>query len=481
MVNLSSFAPATGTNFVVSGTGVAYGNGRWVAVGYNGSFNATILTSTDGISWTNVTTINGTFGVLKSVAYNGSNLWVAVGNDILTSSDGLVWNQTTSIPTYYSAFQSVAFGGGKWVVLCSDINKYGRTIMTSDDGMTWIAGQGIPFSYWGYGAFFAEGKWLAVGDDSTYGSGYNLLTSTDGLNWGSVSNTNFSTTTVSISIHYGNGLWVATRFGAPTIITSSNGGVTWAAASGTPFNNDGGIAVAFGNGNWVAVGRGGGNILTSTNGTSWSPASGIIPTEQFSVAYGNKRWVTTNSNASGRKILYASEENTPCFLEGSKILTDKGYVHIENIRKGDMVKTVENGFVPAEYVGVREIIHPCSSERIGDQLYVCPAKNYPELTEDLVITGYHSLLVKEFANDQERDASEKALGRICLTDDHYRLPACVDQRAEVYPEKGNFKIYHLALEHPNYYMNYGIYANGLLVETTSRRYMLELSGMTLLE
>jgi hypothetical protein len=252
MVNLSSFAPATGTDFVGSGTGVAYGNGRWVAVGIDGSSNASILTSTDGISWTNVTTINGTFGPLRSVAYNGSNLWVAVGdNVILTSSDGLVWNQTTSIPNYYTTFWSVAFGGGKWVVLCSDaVNNYGRTIMTSDDGMTWIAGQGITFTYYGYGAFFAEGKWLAVGDDSTFGSGYNLLTSTDALNWGSVSNTNFPTTngSISVSIHYGNGLWVATGFGSSTIITSSNGGVTWAAASGNPFNSDGGFAVAFGNG-----------------------------------------------------------------------------------------------------------------------------------------------------------------------------------------------------------------------------------------
>jgi hypothetical protein len=102
------------------------------------------------------------------------------------------------------------------------------------------------------------------------------------------------------------------------------------------------------------------------------------------------------------------------------------------------------------------------------------------LTEDLVITGYHSLLVREFVSDKERDASEKALGRICVTDGYYRLPACVDQRAEVYPEKGDFKIYHLALENNDYYTNYGIYANGLLVETTSKRYILELSGMTLL-
>jgi hypothetical protein len=39
----------------------------------------------------------------------------------------------------------------------------------------------------------------------------------------------------------------------------------------------------------------------------------------------------------------------------------------------------------------------------------------------------------------------------------------------------------LALENDDYYMNYGIYANGLLVETCSKRFMKELSSMTLLE
>jgi len=37
----------------------------------------------------------------------------------------------------------------------------------------------------------------------------------------------------------------------------------------------------------------------------------------------------------------------------------------------------------------------------------------------------------------------------------------------------------LALENNDYYMNYGIFANGLLVETTSKRYIKELSNMTL--
>ena len=58
--------------------------------------------------------------------------------------------------------------------------------------------------------------------------------------------------------------------------------------------------------------------------------------------------------------------------------------------------------------------------------------------------------------------------------------ACIDDRAKPYEVEGEFQIYHLALENDEYYENYGIYANGLLVETCSKRYLKELSGMRLL-
>jgi len=37
------------------------------------------------------------------------------------------------------------------------------------------------------------------------------------------------------------------------------------------------------------------------------------------------------------------------------------------------------------------------------------------------------------------------------------------------------------LENENYFHNYGIWANGLLVETCSKRYLTELSNMELIE
>jgi len=71
--------------------------------------------------------------------------------------------------------------------------------------------------------------------------------------------------------------------------------------------------------------------------------------------------------------------------------------------------------------------------------------------------------------------------RLYMTDDKLRLFTYLDEKTEPYPEKGTFTIYHLALENENYIGNYGIWANGLLVESCSKRYLTELSGMELIE
>jgi hypothetical protein len=96
-----------------------------------------------------------------------------------------------------------------------------------------------------------------------------------------------------------------------------------------------------------------------------------------------------------------------------------------------------------------------------------------------VLTGAHSILVNDITDKQRADLTELG-GRIFITDDKYRLMACVDDRSEPYEAEGLFTIWHFALEHTQYTWNYGVYANGLLVETTSLRMIKEFSGMTLL-
>jgi DNA-binding beta-propeller fold protein YncE len=194
-------------------------------------------------------------------------------------------------------------------------------------------------------------------------------------------------------------------------------------------------------------------------------------------------------NYSGTKFFWSRIKFIPkpvCFKEDTKILAKKSeneeeqWIEVQDLRKGMLVKTVLHDFVKIDMIGNRNIKNPATQERIKDRLYVCKSEKYPELFEDLIITGCHSILVKEIT-DEEREELIKEMGKIYVTDEHYRLMAMVDKRAEPYTEEGNYTIWHFALENEGYYANYGIYANGLLVETCSKRMLLEISGMTLVE
>jgi hypothetical protein len=67
-----------------------------------------------------------------------------------------------------------------------------------------------------------------------------------------------------------------------------------------------------------------------------------------------------------------------------------------------------------------------------------------------------------------------------MTDYKLRLFTYLEPRAEPLEEEGEFEVWHLALENEDYFGNYGIWANGLLVETISKRGLIEFSNMELI-
>ena len=179
--------------------------------------------------------------------------------------------------------------------------------------------------------------------------------------------------------------------------------------------------------------------------------------------------------------------SVPCFGENTKILCfntakmEEEYVVIQHIRPGTLVKTVMNSYVRVDMIGKSSIKSYANDDRIKNRLYKCTKESYPEITgEDLILTGCHSILV-DYLTDEQREKTIQEIKQVYVTDRKYRLFTFLDPRAEPYQVDGELPIYHIALENENYYMNYGIYANGLLVESCSKRYLKELSGMTLIE
>ena len=175
--------------------------------------------------------------------------------------------------------------------------------------------------------------------------------------------------------------------------------------------------------------------------------------------------------------------NVPCFLEGSTILCNVDgkdvYLPIETIQPGTLVKTSRSGYKAVDRIGHAPLLNPAHDERIQNRLYQCSPSKYPDLTDDLYITGCHSILVDSMT-EQQKTNTRAHIGNLYSTEGKCRLMACVDERAIPWTSEGNYTIWHMALEHTDIYMNYGIWANGLLVETCSINFMKNWSNMTLI-
>ena len=252
---------------------IAYGNGMFVAGGDTG----TMATSTDGATWTAVTYTSSTFwryfdtssstgktASIYAIAYgNGKFVAVGSGGQMAYSTDGATWTAITGMNSPFGtdiSIYGIAYGGGTFVA----VGTSGK-MATSSDGVTWtaISGANSTFSVTqinaiAYGsAGNAGGKFVAVGN---YGR---MATSTNGASWTSVSSTNSTFGSASnqsniYGIAYGNGMFVAG--GEYGKMAYSTDGATWTAVSVSTFPNNysGDInAIVYGNNKFVAVGSGG--------------------------------------------------------------------------------------------------------------------------------------------------------------------------------------------------------------------------------
>jgi hypothetical protein len=157
-----------------------------------------------------------------------------------------------------------------------------------------------------------------------------------------------------------------------------------------------------------------------------------------------------------------------CFKEDTKIscLQDNNEtdIFIQNLKSGDLVKTYKHGYLPVNVVGRNICYNPKNAQRLKSRLFKLKKEKYPSLKEDLIVTGCHSILESTISQSKGEELME-VNKRIYTTDELIRLPAYLDDRSDPYlDEYGDINVYHVALGNDES-RNYGIYANGLLVES----------------
>jgi len=172
-------------------------------------------------------------------------------------------------------------------------------------------------------------------------------------------------------------------------------------------------------------------------------------------------------------VVFYIDAGAICFKEGTKILCrisdrEDKYIPIERITDNTYVKTWKHGYKRVKYI-LQSQLHNSSVHTINKLFKISKSDN-PILTEDLYITGSHAVLCDSLTDWEQwkmDTLQEKFNIDYTLTIDGKRkLIAYFDDRFEECIEDGLFTIYHLVLESKTADRNYGIYANGILVEST---------------
>jgi len=255
--------------------------------------------SGNGATWTaDTTSLPAMFGanLVIGCVWDGSKFVVLAQNgDLATSTDGDSWTYVSSLASFPNSDKAtdIAYGSGKYIVVgnngyCASSPDLSTWTFQSSLGNTNIFGSSDVYSL-----AFGSGNYLACGPDGK------VATSTDAITWTyqtSLAATSFSTNPVTSSIWDGTKFMVAGGLGA--LATSTNG-ISWSYNNGLEsiFSSDSIFALLKTSTNYVAIGDNG-TVGISADGNSWS-AESFTPTSILSSAiWGNGIFLASDANGN---------------------------------------------------------------------------------------------------------------------------------------------------------------------------------------
>lgn len=163
--------------------------------------------------------------------------------------------------------------------------------------------------------------------------------------------------------------------------------------------------------------------------------------------------------------------NLFCYLETTKILCFidgcEQWIPIKDIKNDTLVKTYLHGYKKVLKKGIMTLQNtPSNSIHKLYKLDKSLKSFYPNIFEDLYVSGQHSILVDNLTKTQMNKTLSKwkYLQKI---DDKFLLMSWVNEHFQQVNDSNFYTLYQLVLECDNPKTQYGIYANGIPSESMS--------------
>ena len=311
---------------------ITYGNNKFLAISESGTFETTIASSTNGITWqlnsfdtvgaTNINIsyannlfflntlndinnykpslflkkstdgLNWTNATLPLRAYwwkviygNGKYFVAGPGSPTPVTSaaittNGITWQSVDFPPIYLDTFAPVVYGNSTYV------SAQGNEAIYSTDAITWSLAT-LPISRYWYKVSFGNGSFLA--------SGYyqDAARSTNGIDWTTV---NLPTNDGGQLIHYVNNLFIGIPGAQTTNSVYSTDGITWSITNFPA--DDFWYAPVYGGTTYVSTGSLGSNAASSTNGINWSLRTLPVSGNWSQPVYGGTTFISIEGNST---------------------------------------------------------------------------------------------------------------------------------------------------------------------------------------
>lgn len=262
-------------------TDVAWGNGRFVAVG-----DRALATSEDGVKWTDRTASATNWWDTDSVTW-GAGRFVVVGYTSYTSTNGVDWESPPEPVFQCNSGAKVRFGNGRFVAVLADDSFPG--FATSTNGIEWSNSGGSGGGSVLHAVGYSDGQFVAVGSWADEWGDYWRVTawiSTNGQDWSERRAAGLLVTANDVWGEPGRLLAVGPHGTIAVSRASSDWTMNWTTVHG-PLGMK---SVTYGKGRFVGVGPGGA-INVSRDGIAWFRQAAPVSYDWQDVTYGNDRFV----------------------------------------------------------------------------------------------------------------------------------------------------------------------------------------------